>query len=239
MHKVRKVMVVASLAALAVTAFAAPAAAIPGKGTIGVVNGIPGQRVDICINGKEIRSRVKYGGRTFKTMFEGTKTVKVQKADPRTCRGVKLAKKTIALGPGDDLTIVVNKQWPRVVMFDNAGLGMIPPDGPDDSLGYVAWRHAADLGDVTFKYVQALPEFPSFPAPADPVWTEGDEFKGTWNVGWAAQLRATRPNKSWTIAKSPLVTIEAGRRYEWYLLGTTVKNAKFIVWSRAVSQPLP
>ena len=58
-------MLVGASTALMVTAIGAPASAALGKGTIGIVNGIPGQRVDICIKGKEIRSRVPYGGRVF------------------------------------------------------------------------------------------------------------------------------------------------------------------------------
>ncbi len=236
MHKVRKVIVVASLAALAVTAFAAPASAIIGKGTIGVVNGVPGQRVDICINGKEIRSNVKYGGRTFKTMWEGTKTLKVFKADPRKCKGVKLVKKTIALGAGHDFTVVVNKQFPRAVMFDSTGLGAIPPDGPPLPSAAFAWRHAADLGAVNMFFQQPAPIGPS----ANPVWSEGDQFViASWAPGFGMQIFATRPEHLKILAKSPAPFFEAGRRYEYYLLGSKGKNAKIIVWSRAISQPVP
>jgi len=186
----------------------------------------------------KIRSNVKYGGRTFKTMWEGTKTLKVFKADPRKCKGVKLIKKTIALGAGDDLTIVVNKRFPRVAMFDNTGLGTIPPDGTPFSYAPFVWRHAADLAAVAFRYVFANPEFPAGPSIV-PVWVEGNQLTSPTTPGTQYRLRATRPDKDWTIAKSPFIGLEASRRYEWYLLGTTVKNAKFIVWSRAVSQPLP
>lgn len=236
MHRIRKTVAIASLAALAITMLAAPASALPSKGTIGVVNGIPGQRVDICINGKEIRSNVKYGGRVHRTMLEGTKVVKVYKANPRTCKGVKLAKKVIGLGGGGDLTIVFNKQAPRVVVFDNAGLGFIPPGGTPLPTAPFAWRHAADLGRVQFKYTLADPEQLITPAVA-PVWIEGDQFATDVDPGTGMRLRATRPGKAWTIAKSPFLTLEAGRRYEWYLLGTTAKNAKFIVWGRPVSGP--
>ncbi len=98
MHKLRRTIVVASLTAMAISALAAPSSALVGKGTIGVVNGIPGQRVDICINGKEIRGNVDYGGRTSKTINSGIKSIKVYKADPRKCKGVKVAQTVIDLG---------------------------------------------------------------------------------------------------------------------------------------------
>lgn len=238
MHPYRKAMVVTTLAALAATALAAPSAAIVGRGTIGVVNGIPGQRVDICIDNQEIRGNVRYGGRVVRTMFEGSKTVKVFKADPRPCKGVKLAQKVIDLTNLQDLTVVVNKQAPKVVVFDNTDLGAIGIPGTPYPGGFIAWRHAADLGDVSMKYLYAEPEKPIGPAPAaDPVWREGDQIMEDVGEGTGLRLRATRPDADVTIAQSQFVTIEASRRYEWYLLGTKPKNAKFVVWSREVSQP--
>ena len=242
MHRIRKSIVAASLTALAVSALAAPSSAIVGTGTIGVVNGIPGQRVDICINGKEVRSSVKYGGRTYKTMNSGIKSIKIFKADPRKCKGVKVAQKAFDLGAFADWTLVVNKQSPKWVEFDNAGLGVIGSGGVAyPGVALFAWRHAADLGDVTFKYQQLNPENPIGPAPAvtDPVWVEGDDFRiNDYSVGFGFSLRAMRPDKQKTIAKSAMVILQESRRYEWYLLGTKPKNAKFIVWERPVSQPI-
>ena len=239
MHSLRKLILVVSLTALAVTALAVPASAASTKGVIGVVNGIPGVRVDICVNGNEIRSNVKYGGRTFKVMFPNSKTIKVRRAGPGKCKGAQLGQKTIALAAGDDFTVVFNKIAPKAVVFDNAGLGMIPPDGPPIvGASIVTWRHAADLGAATFKVVVGNPEIPIAPA-VDPVWVEGDELATALATGTLLLVRATRPDKNATIAKTPLITFGEGRRYEYYLLGRKVKNAKLIIWNRAISNVAP
>jgi hypothetical protein len=101
---------------------------------------------------------------------------------------------------------------------------------------FVAWRHAADLGGVNFKGTSVVidPEFPIDPT-ADAIWRKSDEAVDQLDSITAMWLRATRPEKTKTVAKSALVTLKSGRRYEWYLLGTKVRNAKFVVFSRAVS----
>ncbi len=239
MHKLRRTIVVASLTAMAISALAAPSSALVGKGTIGVVNGIPGQRVDICINGKEIRGNVDYGGRTSKTINSGIKSIKVYKADPRKCKGVKVAQTVIDLGALADWTLVVNKQAPKVVKFDNVGMGTIPPDGLPLPIAYFMWRHAADLGAVNFHYRawMATPETPVGPA-ANPLWQEGNQIGSASGPGSIWQLRITRPDQAKTLAIKK-VTFKESRRYEWYLLGTTAKNAKLVVWERRISQPVP
>ncbi len=239
MHRIRKTIVVASLTALAIAALAAPSSAIVGKGTIGIVNGIPGTKVDICINGKEIRSNVDYGGRAFRTMDSGIKSIKVYKQHEGKCKGVKVAQTVIDLGAFADWTLVVNKEAPKVIKFDNAGLGTIPPDGTPIPAAIFTWRHAADLGAVNFHYRawMAIPEMPVGPA-ANPLWHEGDQIYSGTSPGSILQLRITRPDQDKTLAIKK-VTLKESRRYEWYLLGTKAKNARLVIWERAISEPAP
>lgn len=237
MHKVRKLVAVSALTALALTAFAAPAAAAPGKGTIGLVNGAPGStRVDLCINGKEIRSKVKYGGRKYKILSPGFKTIKVYKADYRKCKGTLLGKKTLSLAAGDDWTIVFTRKSPKFTMFSNT-VGDVPAAPGDPYPSAVTWqRHAADFGNATFRYQYANPPIAVFPA-LDPFFTKGSQAgPWLWDDGTSFKVRATRPDKSWVFAMSPWVDLEASRRYEFILLGDKLKNAKFIVWSRPILQ---
>ena len=233
------------VSALAITALG-PAAASHGKGVIAVVNGIPGVKVDICINGKEIRSRLSYGGKVFRTMHPGKKVLKVFKTDRRKCRGVKLAKKSFrlaAVGPGfptkADLTLVVTRKSPKVLVFDNRGQGLLPPDGPASPNWYFAWRHAADLGGVNVfrRVLTASPEAPVGTA-VNKVWLKGEVLsagQGDIPGGLGFILRATRPESASTLAKSAAVMFDIGRRYEWYLLGTRASNAKWLVFSRAIA----
>ncbi|MEA2025483.1 MAG: hypothetical protein U9O18_02205 [Chloroflexota bacterium] len=239
MHTFHKAVLVASMTALALSALAVPATAANGnsKGTLGIVNGMPGTRIDICVNGKEIKSRVAYGGRVSKVTSTGFKTIKVFKADPRTCRGTKIARKTYLLGYGGDFTIVVNRKAPRWVKFDNKNpefLGSIWPVIAESPVTYVAVRHAADLGTVA---IRASTEYAWFPS-LEPVWVEGNEYtfpspspSPTTNYSFAA----ARLDQAGVIARSPVVYLKPSRRYEFILLGTKVSNAKMIVWKRFVT----
>jgi len=238
MHTFRKAVLITSMAALALSALAVPTTAANGaKGTLGIVNGIPGQRVDICLNGREIKSRVGYGGKKSKVTNTGFKTIKIFKADPRTCRGTKLAQKTYLLGYGDDFTIVVNKKAPKWVKFDNKVprfLGSIWPLGVLGPDAYVAVRHAADLGTVAMRISTEYAWSPSAEAP----WVEGDEHAWTgYNPPATANymVAAARPDKPGAIARSGAVYLKPSRRYEFILLGTWTGNAKMIVWKRYVT----
>ncbi len=240
MYKLRSFVAACALLAIVAAATAAPAMAAPGKGTIGIVNGKPGGRVDICINGHEIRSNAKYGGRKYRILNPGDKVIKIFKADRRKCRGHLLGKRTIPLAAGDDLTIVFTKRFPKFTVFAN-GFGDIPATPGDPyPVPYLYWRHAADLGNTSFKFQYRItnPETPVAPV-ADPVWTKGDEAVISSSVGWGWKLRATRPDMDRTIANSKWIDLEIGKRYEWILLGSRPKNAKFIVWVRDIVEPTP
>ncbi len=236
MHRIRKAVVIASLTALAVTALAAPASAA-GKGTLGIVNGMPGTKVDICVNGKEIKSRVAYGRRTSRVMVSGFKTIKIFKKDPRKCRGVKLARTVIPLGNGDDLTLVVNRGTRRWVTFDNKNpvfLGSIYPVGVASPYAYVAIRHAADLGAVAMRVSTEYSWFPSAEAP----WVEGDEYAWTWSnppVAANYTVAAARVGKPGVITRTGTAYVKPSYRYEFILLGTRPGNAKIVAWKRPVS----
>jgi hypothetical protein len=238
LSRLRTTVIAGAVMALAVTALGAPAAASHGKGTIGIINGDPDRRVDMCLRGKEIKSRAPYGGRAYRSIPAGGAWIKIFKPDSRKCKGKLLGKKFIDLLHDGDWTVVFNKPFPKFVMFDNIGLGLIPPIGAPHAGSALAWRHAADLGLVEFLYNQLGPDIPITPV-AHADWEEGDSFASPVGPGASFRLAATRPHKTKRIAKTKFILFEPGHRYEWYLLGTNHKNAKFIVWNRAMSLPLP
>lgn len=234
MSKRRAIVLMVAAMTLAITSLGSPAAAAEFKGTIGLVNGIPGLRVDLCINGKEIRSRTPYGGRAFRTLSAGHKVIKIYKADPRRCRGAKIAEKRFELAHNADVTFVVNnKRGKKFTMFDNQELGSVRPILPPPPVAYVAIRHGGILGAVNmFTLAEEATELA-----AHPVWHRGDsqtfsvsEFEGLLGLG----VRASKPGKTWRFAQSPIAPIKIAYRYEFYLLGTNTKNAKFIVWARPI-----
>ncbi len=240
MHKFRQAVLVASATALVLTAFAAPAAAGPGKATIGIVNGIPNTRVDICVNGKELRSAAKYGQAVAKVVQAGSKIGQDLPEGPADLPGRGLAKKTMNLPAGSDFTLVFTKKAPKWVKFNNAGLGQIWPNGVAATTAHMAWRHAADLGTVSARYSFGLPA----PAPSavEQPWTKGQQIPlasvPPWAPGGASYaLSFARLDKPGDLARSKPVYAKAGVRYEFYLLGTWAGNAKVIIWKRQVTAP--
>jgi len=174
--------IAAFVSAAIIAALAVPASAASTTGTAVIVNGIPGSRVDLCINGKEVSSGLRYGGHKIITQATGVKTLKVFRRDTRTCRGALLAHKKFLLQDGGDLTIIATKRFPkRVLVFDNHNLSTLPSALIDHSV--MLLRHAGDLGDTVFKFGSVRPE--PVETAADPVWVKGDErLRGaTWPAG--------------------------------------------------------
>lgn len=242
MRSLTKLGLTGATLALAVTALAAPAGAADTKGTLAFVNGVPGGRVDVCINGKELKSALPYGRAYFKNVIStGPKTLRFYKKDPRKCRGTLLAKKSIAVEPGTDLTIVVTRKAPKVVMFDNktpAFLGEIPPKGLPYVTGIIRFNHASEIpANFFYRVWNPNPEIPLTTA-ANAIWTKGDSRFGDVGPDAIVQLRATRPEDSTSLAEAS-VRIALSHRHEWIFVGTKPANVKMVLLDRAVSQPSP
>jgi hypothetical protein len=245
MRRLKALLVTSAGAALLLTALGSPAgAATPDRGRISFVNGIPGTKVDVCVNGKEIRSSLRYGGVKTRIFGIGPKTAKFFKADPRRCKGKLLGKAGGDLKDGDDMTIVVTKKKPdKVVIFENQDLGAIP-----SASHWVAmtFRHAADLGRATFRFSQIVrtPEqAPPVTPAADPVYRKGDEHVSSTTAMFPGRVwirsRVTRPDKRQTIAGPKTLELKYDRRHEWILVGTTPRNARIVTFRVPIVDPTP
>ena len=230
---IREIQMVAAMAtAIAATAMAAPAVAAQSR--IAIVNGIPVKKVDICLNGVEIRSNLRYGGKIFRVRADGTYLLKVFASNAGTCTGTKLAQKSITLA-ADDLTIVATRNAPKVLIFDNEAVN----DGPGPGQAAIVWRHAADLGDLTF-HAQLMVAPPIAPPPdvaADPIWTKRDQLASVESILWGWDVFVTRPNAATELASKTIRALQADRRHEWIMLGKKNKNAKLISFIRTMEAP--
>lgn len=242
MYGIRKLIVSVGVAALAITALGAPAAAADTTGTLAIVNGHPGQRVDICIGKKEQRSGVPYGSYYRKDVIAtGKRVVSFYKRnDRRTCGGTKLGAKTLDIQPGDDVTIVLTKGSPKVVVFDNTSpsfLGEIPPRGaPYPGIAILSWASAANFdSNLLYTYWSPNSEFPAAPA-VNAIWSKGDRYLASFPPDYFLRLRATLPEAAETVAQRT-VYLKASRRYEWILVGSNPANARFVLINRGVSGP--
>ena len=142
---------------------------------------------------------------------------------------VLLGQKTLDLAADDDVTIVVTRSPEKVLDFDNTGLGGLTPSAVGAS--YLALRHAADLGGVSFKGNVGVVFSPT----ADPVFIKGDQWLNILSPG-VLVVAATRPdsNRPFASTASELGGPNIVDRIEIYPVGTTVRNARLVTVRRDV-----
>ena len=70
---------------------AGPAAAVD-QGRIVFVNGRPRSNVEVCVNGKEVKSSLRYGQYAVRMFGHGGKGIRFRKSSTGTCRGDLLRK---------------------------------------------------------------------------------------------------------------------------------------------------
>ncbi len=239
MRALRNITLAAATAALAVSALGAPAAAAEGKGHLAIVNGIPGQKVDFCLNGKEIKSGVRYGGKKTLTINPGRKVLKIRKKAPGRCKGTQLGKRVVKLEAFGDFTFVATRKKTaklpnKIVRFRNNDLGSLPQPSPLSGL-YVL-RHAADIGKVVFHHNEGG-DYPQ-PAVTQP-FVKGDQSIGSYFAG-AHQFWATRGVDTGLVAAVfPLLAATPFSRYQFILVGTKVKNTRFVTIKQTVGDNYP
>lgn len=238
-----KALLIGSLAMAWLVAGVVPATAADPKGTLAIVNGVPGAKVDVCLNGTEIRSGVAYGGKILLAIVKtGSKTIRFYSKDPRKCKGSLLGQKQFSLPAGRDLTIVVTKRSPKVLVFDNANLGEIPPLGVLSISTTYAVRHAADLA-ADLSYTQWPATSLPFNLSPSSIFSKGQESRQpNPSSGFfpesIIEVKAI-PFGSSKVVRAPLVKTVVSHRLEWILVGSKASNARWVVIDRAMSLPSP
>lgn len=221
MRVLRSTIMATIIMALMVTALAATATA-GGKGKLAIVQGNPSTRIDVCINGREKVSAMRFGKVARFELAPGKKMVRFRVASPGKCLGKYLASKKMWVHSDTDRTVVISKKEPNKVMsFDNVA----PPPGP--TLPYVdGWfRHAADMGAMQFYF-----ETKSLPITlAGTGWTKGsDRYRKVginppggspqYTTTWVGRSPAYFPPE---VVAGPLFRpVGAYSKYEWILIGT-------------------
>lgn len=237
MRRFRTLALSVAVAALVVSAFGAPAAAAFGKGSIAVVNGRPGPALDFCIGYAKVKRSVPYGGKYFRQLNQGNKLLRAFVANGRAhCGGTKVAHYPFSVEDGGDLTLVVTRKTPKVVEYDNFGNGSVQVTGTPLSYWIMLTRTASDIAavNVYYRVGEPFPDTPLDPS-AIPVFVKGDGRSiVTAAPGLEWQSRATFPEQTKSIAIAHRQALDVGRRYEWILVGTTGRNARWVKLSRAI-----
>ncbi len=101
---------------------ALPAAAAPPKATLWVLHGVPGAKVDVCVDGAEVRSNFNYKQRFSAKLPAGTYDVKVRAASAGECMGAVVLKAKPKLAGGKNYTAVAGLSKagaPKLFLFRN------------------------------------------------------------------------------------------------------------------------
>lgn len=231
MRPTRTLLIGTAIAALTLSALAGPVSAASST-KLAIVNGFPGKKVDVCVNGKEIKSGLKYGAKVFKTTSTPKATVKYFSRDPRTCKGTLIGKRTVF---ADDATVVLTKKKPqKVVVFNNAGLGFV--NSANNT--YLAIRDAADVGEVGFTVaLESISPTPWFPS-LDPIWTKGDEYAWAVDLGfgqYVMSIQVVLPASEYAYIAENFTAVTMGRRYEWIFVGSNSSNVRIVKIKRSVA----
>jgi len=222
----RRLSLLAAASAFAVVALAGSASAVvpvPTTAKVFVAHGIPGAVVDVCVDGKEVRSTFRYGQQfVLEAVPAGAHTIKVHPASRFRCGGAAIIRKTVTLTGGLNATlmarIIGGKPGLQVFVNDTA----IAPA----SKASITVRHTATAPTVdVWLNGGAAPAITSLARgkSAGPVVVAPGVY--SW---WASAVG------SWKPAIGPRVAnLYAGRAYQIYAVGTNANNYRFIV----ISQP--
>jgi hypothetical protein len=218
--------IAAMMCALAVGTLAAPAVAQLDP-VLALVNGSPGRSVDVCTGNNEVRSGLRYGAFTVRTVGLGSRTIRFRAASPGRCKGTTLAQTTLILVADDDRTVVATRRAPKVVVFDNRPF-------PATTNGRATFRYAGDLGDIN-----VAPVFIGFAAPAapPPPYDKGDQSHLTFTVPFAVSYNLFLAGRSQPFRETAFFSIPTGQRLEVILVGSSLRNDRVVLIRRPIPAP--
>ena len=217
----RALLLTSASATLVLSSLATPTAGT-SPAQVSVIQGFPGQRLDICIDGKEVKSRVRYGSKKLLSVADGVHKLKAFKKDPRRCKGKLVAKRTFSVVAGDDLTFVIARGKPNVIAFDNGGLPLVEPAVPQWPH---VFRHAADFGSVEFHASNVGLVVPSFDGLA---FEKGDMLLRSLPVDGTIVVFVTRPGANKRLAGPRFWSGLEAKRYGYTLVGSSARNLRIV-----------
>ncbi len=214
-------------ATLAVATIAATASAVPPTtATVSVVHGIPGVTVNVCLDGKRVKSSLHYGGQfTLAAVAAGSHRVKLVPWN-RGCGATALAAKTVALTGGLSATIVAKP------VGNHLGLQVFTNDLSISAPGKttITVRHTAIAPSVAvWLNGGTAPVVASLARGASTGPVELTPGVYSW---WASAVGGFKP-----VIGPRVASLAGNRAYQIYAVGTKAANYRFVVVSRPAVAP--
>ena len=201
---------------------AAPASAVSYPVKINIVQGIPGKTFEVCIGTNEVRSTAKYGSVTKVPVEPGVYMIKLKRPSSGKCKGQLYRKTTVAVAVNQDLTVVATRKSPsKWITYYN-------PQTTTVDTGLLSITHAADLGNVGISYlVSGLA-----PGESPYIWSKGERrLLPAVSAGTVASVVAMKVGHTRLLGGLRRQSFAPGKHYDYILLGTEGRNAK---WARVV-----
>ena len=219
--KARKLFAAALAGAMALGLMAGTASAGGATGaTVWVAHGIPGVKVDVCINGGEVRSNFKYGNAfSLEGVPAGRYTVKVRLASSGECKGAVAISEKVDLTDGLNATAVAQlvQGAPALKIFVNdIAIG-------DSDNASVTVRHTAKAPTVDVWVNGGTGPLVSGLAKGDeagPVEVPGDAVYSYWVSAEGSSAPVIGPD---------VAELAPGTAYQIMAVGTDASNWRFIV----------
>jgi hypothetical protein len=226
LKRISSVVVACAAVALAITAIGAPAAAATPETKLQIVNGFPGKKVDVCVNGREIKSGLAYGKVVRKKTRTAKANVKFFARSPKTCKGTLLGRKAVKF---DEAIVVLTKKTPRkVVVLSNETPAKTPT--ATVATGVTVW-HAADLGPLE-RWFDPDTYIPFVGAEAG-VYDKGDSMFGIVWVHDEASLptlavAVRRAGETDLLFDMKVLVPKVGWWTHEVLVGTNARNTRWV-----------
>ncbi len=208
-------------AAVLAGSLVAPAAGAAGKTTVNVLHGIPGVKVNVCVDGGSVVDDFRYRQKIVgATLSAGEHEVKLVAAGA-PCGDPAILGKTVKLEAGENYTIVAALDevgTPRLRRFRN-------PVGPTpEGTARLTVRHTAQ-------------------APAVNVWANGDVLIGGNEFTWGKRatlpvpagtytVKVTLPGERKAVIGPADLTLRAHRAYQVFAIGKPGKYALAVLSTR-------
>ncbi|MFO1539693.1 MAG: hypothetical protein ACKOTZ_04475 [Chloroflexota bacterium] len=230
MFQLRSRLAVALGAAIvAAAALAVPAGALGPSGVVWVAHGIPGVKVDVCVNGATARADFRYGNR-FRADVPALTPLRVKvrahvAGDP--CTGAVLIREILSVEPGANVTALATLRAgePRIVTWaNNALLTTCVP-----TLTTVTVHHQAKAGPMLFVLTDGAIPLPVGVGGAIGVQVPRFGTVGPIPVMPGPNLVAAAPLLGQTPTIPPSIRVFADLTdYQLVLVGTNADNYRWI-----------
>lgn len=232
MERPKIIVVISAALALLLTLAAAPVSALElAKADVYVVQGIPNLKVDVCIDGVEVRRGFRYGQKLKQMLDPGMHKIVLKPRQPGKCTGPTIAKVKQSVESHDDLTIVAayvgGKRGFRI--FDNAFSFVGTRPALIETTTVV--QHAASFGAVDFFTAQVL-VVPSVIRPTFAKIKRGQQQSAETRLGTFSSWFA-RPGTIKGIAGPVNKETLLGKTNHHVLVGTKLSNLR-VVFFRSV-----